>query len=826
MDFQHFSKNVNKLKMANGSVMPTPRYYLESHGNYLSIVNEENNVRNILKIRHADDVQIVKEKETLTSSSNNSCTENENKKKFPFFGCLGIVKAEHTNFLVIVSDAEVVSYLFNRAIYRVKKISFIQLNDEGEGKDKMASHHNYQYEICCLGSNGVLTPLNSNDAKEGKKFFCNKKIKTQNHFDNLLEWSNFLFQSPTAKNTQLRNNSETYIHKLKNCTLKKDTLKTIAYFSHAFNKGPFYFSYHYNLTASLQRLYITESQREKNRGRSSTPSVSAGPHVYADDCKYQGTTEPIFHMLQFKEINHEYTWNWKLLQQFIPIDAFEFVVFLIHGYVNSDVFHVPNGKLTLYLISRKNKNRSGVRFWCRGGNDKGDVANFVETEQILVCKDAHKTNIFSYIIVRGSIPVLWKQEPTLSLRPRIQICPDMKENAKTLNLHMEKLKNTYGKISITNLTNKNFGEKYLGQCFGACLKECSVEHNYTWFDFHREFKKLNYQNLHTSLKTVIEDLNDFSFFSFSFPSGVRYNLEHGDEVGGNVGGEDFSSPSSTASTSPTSSTSPTCSRFPSWSSAKVDTFQKGVFRVNCIDCLDRTNVFQSFLAKYVLQMQLRTMDIKLEQENKFPFYLFQTAYDEHLYRQTWINNANAISVIYSGAGALKNDITKNGRRTIGGLLQDLFHILQRYINNNFLDGYNNDCIHLATSENLKYENVFNLHKTQYKQVMNVILEFIVIFTTVACTSPVQKLLKGVYFLFHNMTSITLSQCINYAFFLMRRNFHLFLFPYNQVKYLHFISLLAKASGILSTSLLIFVFFCVYIFTQRWRVISSPKLGTD
>ncbi|KJP85723.1 hypothetical protein AK88_04645 [Plasmodium fragile] len=790
--------------MANGSVLPAQRYYLETHENYLSIVNVENNVRNILKISHAEDVHIVKEKQKLTSSRDSSYTENENKKKFPFFGCLGIIKAEHTNFLVIVSDAEVVSYLFNRAIYRVKKISFIQLNDEEESKDKTGNYHNYQYEIFCLGSNAVLTPLNSNHRKESKKFFCNKKLKTQSNFDNIFEWNNLLFKGPAVKSTQFRNNSETYIHKLKNSTLTKDTLKTIAYFWHAFNKGPFYFSYHYNLTASLQRLYITESEREKKKGKSLATLVSGGSENYGDEIKNQGAAEPIFHKLQFKEINHEYTWNWKLLHQFIPIDAFEFVVFLIHGYINSNVFHIPNGKLTLYLISRKNKNRSGVRFWCRGGNEKGDVANFVETEQIVVCKNAHRTNIFSYIIVRGSIPVLWKQQPTLSIRPRIQICPDMQQNANTLNLHMQKLKNTYGKISITNLNNKQFGEKYLGQCYAACLKECSVEHNYTWFDFHSEFKKLNYQNLHTSLKTVIEDLNDFSFFSVSFPSGARYNLEYGDELGG----KDL------------------CSRFPSWSSAKVDTFQKGVFRVNCIDCLDRTNVFQSFLAKYILHMQLRTMDIKLEQENKFPFYLFKNAHEELLYRQTWIHNANAISIIYSGAGALKNDITKNGKRTIGGLLQDLFHIVQRYINNNFLDGYNNDCIHLATSENLKHQHVFNVHKGKYNQMINVVLEFIVIFTTAACTSPVQKLLKGVYFLSHNITSTTLSQCINYALFLMRRNFHLFLFPYNQAKYFHFISLLAKASGIFSTSFLIFVFFCVYVFTQRRRVISSPKLGTD
>ena len=32
--------------------------------------------------------------------------------------------------------------------------------------------------------------------------------------------------------------------------------------------------------------------------------------------------------------------------------------------------------------------------------------------------------------------------------------------------------------------------------------------------------------------------------------------------------------------------------------------QDGIFRTNCIDCLDRTNVVQSLIAKEVLQSQL------------------------------------------------------------------------------------------------------------------------------------------------------------------------------------------------------------------------------
>ncbi len=37
----------------------------------------------------------------------------------------------------------------------------------------------------------------------------------------------------------------------------------------------------------------------------------------------------------------------------------------------------------------------------------------------------------------------------------------------------------------------------------------------------------------------------------------------------------------------------------------VENVQEGVFRTNCIDCLDRTNVVQSLLGRSVLQDQLK-----------------------------------------------------------------------------------------------------------------------------------------------------------------------------------------------------------------------------
>ena len=40
--------------------------------------------------------------------------------------------------------------------------------------------------------------------------------------------------------------------------------------------------------------------------------------------------------------------------------------------------------------------------------------------------------------------------------------------------------------------------------------------------------------------------------------------------------------------------------------------QEGVFRVNCMDCLDRTNVVESIFSKEVLQMAVSTCNIVLE----------------------------------------------------------------------------------------------------------------------------------------------------------------------------------------------------------------------
>ena len=53
------------------------------------------------------------------------------------------------------------------------------------------------------------------------------------------------------------------------------------------------------------------------------------------------------------------------------------------GYLNECHFQLDElTDVHLILISRRNRHRAGVRMHCRGIDDDGNVANYVETEQV------------------------------------------------------------------------------------------------------------------------------------------------------------------------------------------------------------------------------------------------------------------------------------------------------------------------------------------------------------------------------------------------------------------------------------------------------------
>lgn len=67
---------------------------------------------------------------------------------------------------------------------------------------------------------------------------------------------------------------------------------------------------------------------------------------------------------------------------------------------------------TLCILSRRSRFRAGTRYKRRGVDEDGEVANYVESEQIIM----YQSHEVSFLQVRGSVPVFWSQ-PGYKYRP-------------------------------------------------------------------------------------------------------------------------------------------------------------------------------------------------------------------------------------------------------------------------------------------------------------------------------------------------------------------------------------------------------------------------
>ncbi|XP_045188932.2 uncharacterized protein LOC123546584 [Mercenaria mercenaria] len=99
--------------------------------------------------------------------------------------------------------------------------------------------------------------------------------------------------------------------------------------------------------------------------------------------------------------------------------------------------------------------------------------------------------------------------------------------------------------------------------------------------------------------------------------------------------------------------------------------QRGVFRVNCVDCLDRTNVVQTAIARIVMETQCRKLGLLAPDEN-----LPENC--RKIFQQLWANTGDAISKQYAGTAALKGDFTRTGERKITGMMKDGVNSANRY----------------------------------------------------------------------------------------------------------------------------------------------------
>lgn len=79
---------------------------------------------------------------------------------------------------------------------------------------------------------------------------------------------------------------------------------------------------------------------------------------------------------------------------------------MVQGYLEEFASVLPNNeKIRYILVSRRSTKKAGTRFYARGIDDDGCVANFVETEQIVEVSEL----VFTHLQIRGSVPAFFAQ---------------------------------------------------------------------------------------------------------------------------------------------------------------------------------------------------------------------------------------------------------------------------------------------------------------------------------------------------------------------------------------------------------------------------------
>lgn len=303
---------------------------------------------------------------------------------------------------------------------------------------------------------------------------------------------------------------------------------------------------------------------------------------------------------------------------------------------------VNQNKLTFALISRRKISRTGARYHCRGIDSSGNVANFVETEQIIFTPEGRCA---SFLQIRGSIPLFWRQNVRIKYKPELEIVQDA-PNETAFRKHRDAAISKYNRVAVANLVDSHGGEAKLSAIFRHLSQLDSEKVSDSWkyveFDFHLQCRNMAYHNIDKLVSALERELDEYGYFE------------------GNL------------------------------SDGKILKKQAGIVRTNCMDCLDRTNVVQSVLARRALLNQLKDFGI-LDESASFPDF---GPVLQGIFRNVWADNADAISTQYSGTGALKTDFTRTGKRTTMGSLQDGVNSALRYYFGNFSDGRRQDALDL------------------------------------------------------------------------------------------------------------------------------------
>lgn len=397
----------------------------------------------------------------------------------------------------------------------------------------------------------------------------------------------------------------------------------------------FYFSTSYDITRTLQHNMCAERVALAN-----------------------GTQRQLF-----EDHNSMFVWNDFLLRPARDAlkNTYDWCRPIIHGYVRQSQLSVYGRSVYITIIARRSRFFAGARFLKRGANDLGQVANDVETEQIvndMLTTSFHapgptlfsNPRFTSYVQHRGSIPLYWSQENT-GVTPK----PDINMNLvdpfySAAALHFDDLFERYGApVYVLNLVK---------------ARERTERESKLLREFTTAIEYLN-QSLPED-KKIIYKAWDMSRASKSRDQDVIGTLEA-------IAAEII----------------PTTGFFQNGDDAEGGLqLQNGVARTNCIDCLDRTNAAQFVIGKRALGHQLHALGVTDG---------FNVEYDSDavmLFTEIWHQHGDTIAIQYGGSHLVNTMATYRKINQWSSQSRDMVESFKRYYNNSFLDAQRQEAYNL------------------------------------------------------------------------------------------------------------------------------------
>uniref|UniRef100_A0A034VS64 Phosphatidylinositide phosphatase SAC2 n=2 Tax=Bactrocera dorsalis TaxID=27457 RepID=A0A034VS64_BACDO len=347
---------------------------------------------------------------------------------------------------------------------------------------------------------------------------------------------------------------------------------------------------------------------------------------------------------QRQQSDERFFWNMHMISEILKFKDNTWILPVIQGFVQVEPCVIGNECFTLALVSRRSRYRAGTRYKRRGVDEEGNCANYVETEQILSFRHHH----LSFTQVRGSVPIFWSQ-PGYKYRPPPRLDRGEQETQEAFELHFTKEISLYDGVCIVNLVEQSGKEKLIGDTYAKHVVLYNNDRlTYVTFDFHDYCRGMRFENVSALVEALAPEAGAMGFH-WRDQRGVICN-------------------------------------------------QKSVFRVNCMDCLDRTNVVETAIGKAVLESQLVKLGLSppytpIPEQLKSPFMIL------------WANNGDIISRQYAGTNALKGDYTRTGERKISGMMKDGMNSANRYYLARFKDSYRQATIDLMLGNQVSAESL-------------------------------------------------------------------------------------------------------------------------